>query len=161
MPSDGKWSPRGWKCCTHASLGNQLAAATTCNQLPNAKNRQIKIKCNHQGAACMWEKAPYTLKLSGATFFSWFKVLKMKKQSPQKTNNKKTPLRSPSTIPTGPTHTTPACSQWCRTNLTEWEQGFVCLKPLTYFYSHCRSQSLYCVIAELTLRVYSKTERNR
>lgn len=100
----------------------------------------------------MWEKAPYILKLSGATFFSWFKVSKMKKQPQKNQTTKKTPLRSPSTIPTGPTHTTPACSQWCRTNLTEWEQGFVCLKPLTYFYSHCRSQSLYCVIAELMLR---------
>lgn len=74
--------------------------------------------------------------------------------------NKTAPLRRPSAIPAGSSHTTPACSQWWCSNLTEWAQGFVCLKPLTYFYNHCRSQSLYCVIAELMLRVYSKTERN-
>ncbi len=71
-----------------------------------------------------------------------------------------TPLRRLSAIPAGPTHTTPASSQWWCSNLTDWAQGFVCLKPLTYFYSHCRSQSLYCVIAELMLHVYSKTGRN-
>lgn len=64
-------------------------------------------------------------------------------------------LRRLSAFPAGATHTTPVCSQWWCSNLTDWAQGSVCLKPLTYFYSLCRSQKLYWVIAELTLHVCS------
>lgn len=104
----------------------------------------------------MWEKAPSVWRLSGSQLHSHGSKCRRRK------NTKKipAPLRRLSAIPAGTTHTTPACSQWWCSNLTDWAQGFVCLKPLTYFYSHCRSQSLYCVIAELMLHVYSKTGRN-
>lgn len=65
-----------------------------------------------------------------------------------------TPLGRRSAIPAVPTHTTPACSQWWRSNLTDWAQGFVSLKPLTYFYSHCRSPFLHCKIAELNAALF-------
>lgn len=55
-----------------------------------------------------------------------------------------------------PTPPQPEDQWWC-SNLTDWAQRFVCLKPLTYFYSHCRSQSLYGMIAELMLLVYSNS----
>lgn len=60
-----------------------------------------------------------------------------------------------------PTHTTSAQSQWWCSNLTDWAQRFVCLKPLTYFYSHCRSQSLYGMIAELMQLVYSNNSMKK
>lgn len=52
-----------------------------------------------------------------------------------------------------PAHTTSAQSQWWCSNLTDWAQAFVCLKPLTYFYSHCPSQGFYRVISELMQQV--------
>lgn len=55
-----------------------------------------------------------------------------------------------------PTPPQPGNQWWC-SNLTDWAQRFVCLKPLTYFYSHCRSQSLYGMIAELIPLVYSNS----
>lgn len=60
-----------------------------------------------------------------------------------------------------PTHTTSGRSQWWCSNLTDWAQRFVCLKPLTYFYSHCRSQSLYGMIAELMQLVYSNNSMKK
>lgn len=60
-----------------------------------------------------------------------------------------------------PTRTTSARSQWWCSNLTDWAQRFVCLKPLTYFYSHCRSQSLYGMIAELMQLVYSNNSMKK
>lgn len=59
-----------------------------------------------------------------------------------------------------PTPPRPENQWWC-SNLTDWAQRFVCLKPLTYFYSHCRSLSLYGMIAELMLLVYSKSSLER
>lgn len=102
----------------------------------------------------MWEKAPLVLGLSSSQLRSHGSKCRRRKKK-----KITIPLRRLSAVPAGPTHTTPACSQWCCSNLTDWAQGFVCLKPLTYFYSHCRSQSLYYVIAELMLHIYSKTGR--
>lgn len=106
------------------------------------------------GMTACGKKPHQSESLAALSFVSRFKV--------SKNEQKKIPIppRRLSAIPAGPTHTTPACSQWWGSNLTDWAQGFVCLKPLTYFYSHCRSQRLYCVIAELMLHVCSKTGRN-
>ena len=85
----------------------------------------------------------------------------MVKSVKKKKKKKKIPalLKRLSAIPAELPHTTPSCSQWRCPNLTEWAQGFVYLKPLTYFYSKCRNQSLYYMIVKLMPCIHSKTER--
>lgn len=67
------------------------------------------------------------------------------------------PAKEPSDNSSWPARTTTGQSQWWCSSLTEWAQAFVCLKPLTYFYSHSRSQCLYGVITELMQQDYSRT----
>lgn len=106
----------------------------------------------------MWEKAPLVQGLSSSQLHSHgSKCRRRKKKRKKDPNSTKEAVCNSS----WPTHTTSAWSQWWCSNLTDWAQGLVCLKPLTYFYSHCRSQSLYSVIAELMQHVYSKTGRRK
>lgn len=88
---------------------------------------------------------------------------KNKREREKKRNWKKIPIpsRRLSAIPAGLPTLPQAWDQWWCSNLTDWAQGFVCLKPLTYFYSHCRSRSLYGVIAELMQHIYSNTGRKK
>lgn len=81
----------------------------------------------------MWEKTP------SVSFF--LTVQSVEEEEDEEKKKVTIPLKRLSAIPAEPTHTMAACSQWWYSNLTDWAQGFVCLKPLTYFYSHCRSQS--------------------
>lgn len=62
-----------------------------------------------------------------------------------------------SAIPAGPTHTT-LTQQPMMALQFNWLGTRLCLFKTTYFYSHRRSRSPYCLIAELMLHVYSKTK---